>query len=138
MAYVETIDLNEIPLEKIPSWFEGQEEITDEELEQEFWKEIETDPEIENIEQYDSIIAKLRANIRNHTQSFYEESKGLGDSFIFNYNNNGRDYRETMAHGDFGEDDKIYNGSLVLHNGDDDDDFDEEEDINKPFFDESF
>lgn len=38
MSYVETIELNEIPQERIPCWFEGEEEITDEELEQEFWR----------------------------------------------------------------------------------------------------
>ena len=38
MHYVETIELNEIPQERIPNWFEGEDEITDEELEQEFWR----------------------------------------------------------------------------------------------------
>lgn len=37
MTHVETIDLNDVAHERIPKWFEGEEEITDEELEHEFW-----------------------------------------------------------------------------------------------------
>lgn len=35
--YVETIDLGDVGVERIPKWFEDEEEITDEELELEFW-----------------------------------------------------------------------------------------------------
>jgi len=36
--YVETVELGDVGQERIPKWFEGEEEITDEELEQEFCK----------------------------------------------------------------------------------------------------
>jgi hypothetical protein len=35
--YVETIDLGDVGIERIPKWFEDEEEITDEDLELEFW-----------------------------------------------------------------------------------------------------
>lgn len=37
LQYVETSDLHDVPDERIPKWFEGEEEITEEELEQEFY-----------------------------------------------------------------------------------------------------
>ena len=40
MHHVETTTLWEIPDEYIAKWFEGEEEITDEDLEEQFWKVI--------------------------------------------------------------------------------------------------
>jgi hypothetical protein len=37
MQYVETTDLDDVPRERIPKWFESEEEITEEELELEFY-----------------------------------------------------------------------------------------------------
>lgn len=87
------------------------------------------------MDQYDSIIEKLRKNIRNHTQSFYQESKGLSDSFIYNYNNNGRDYDQTLISlglKKFSEEGKVYRGSMIIHN-DGDDDEDEDVDVTEIF-----
>ena len=40
MHYVETTDLGDVPKERIPKWFESEEDITEEELEQEFYTVI--------------------------------------------------------------------------------------------------
>jgi hypothetical protein len=40
MHYCETTDLDDVPKERIPRWFESEEEITEEELEQEFYSVI--------------------------------------------------------------------------------------------------
>lgn len=37
MQHVETVDLHDVPCERIPKWFEEEEEITDEDLEREFY-----------------------------------------------------------------------------------------------------
>ena len=89
--------------------------------------------ECEGIEQYDSILQKLRQNIRNHTQSFVEVSKGLDDSFIHNYNSNGRDHGKTIMLNNFKNEDKIYRGSLIIHNDEEEGDSDEDVDVTQIF-----
>ena len=86
MEHVEAASLDEVPDERIPKWFEGEDEITDEDLEDQFWNDFATESEIGDIEQYDSILGKLRQNIKNRTQSFYEPNDALNDSLIHNYN----------------------------------------------------
>lgn len=96
-------------------------------------QEIEKDTEIDDVDQYDSILQKLRQNIRNHTQSFYQESKGLEDSFIYNYNHNGRDHGQTITNKKFRDDGKLYRGSVIIQNDEIDDDGDEEVDVTEIF-----
>lgn len=40
MHFCETTDLDDVPKERIPKWFESEEDITEEELEQEFYSVI--------------------------------------------------------------------------------------------------
>eukprot|EP00343_Euplotes_focardii_P000834 CAMPEP_0205800056 /NCGR_PEP_ID=MMETSP0205-20121125/1573_1 /ASSEMBLY_ACC=CAM_ASM_000278 /TAXON_ID=36767 /ORGANISM="Euplotes focardii, Strain TN1" /LENGTH=138 /DNA_ID=CAMNT_0053062479 /DNA_START=970 /DNA_END=1383 /DNA_ORIENTATION=- len=122
MQYVETVDLYDVPDERIPKFFEDIEEITEEDLEREFYSEFDIlNVENEGLEDYESIIDKLRNNIRTHTQSFYQESKGLDDSFIHSYNTNGRDYGQTIKQNKFGDQGKFYRGSMVIRNDEEED-----------------
>eukprot|EP00344_Euplotes_crassus_P003483 CAMPEP_0196998296 /NCGR_PEP_ID=MMETSP1380-20130617/3720_1 /TAXON_ID=5936 /ORGANISM="Euplotes crassus, Strain CT5" /LENGTH=64 /DNA_ID=CAMNT_0042414815 /DNA_START=655 /DNA_END=849 /DNA_ORIENTATION=- len=64
MEYVEATDLDDVPRERIPKWFEDAEETEEIDLEREFYSyfnEISVD---DGLEQYDSIIDKLRLDVR--------------------------------------------------------------------------
>jgi len=116
MEYVEATDLDDVPRERIPKWFEDAEETEEIDLEREFYSyfnEISVD---DGLEQYDSIIDKLRLDVRWHTQSFFQESKGLDDSFIHTYVNNGRNMNILDRIKQFGDEGKIYRGSMVINN----------------------
>lgn len=121
MHYVESATLSEVPVERIPKWFEDEPEITDEELENEFYKDFVNESDIGDISQYDSILNKLRANIRNHTQSFFEPEKALTDSFIHNYDWNemgNKDYNDLfMQRRMTKQEDDNLRRSMIINNG---------------------
>ena len=125
MHYVESSSLDDVPDERIPKWFEDEDEITDEELEQEFWKDFITEPsEVGDLDQYDSILEKLKSNIRNHTQSFYEPDKRLNDSLLHNYDwneaNNQEYNNDLMVKRGMSNRDNLRR-SMIIRNGNDDD-----------------
>ena len=74
------------------------------------------------VEQFDSILSRLRVNIKNHTQSFYEPAKGLDDSLIHNYDWNealNKDYNENLMSRRMSKQErKKCWGSMIIHAGD--------------------